>query len=82
LTPFNVKAWPNPTEHSFILNVKRNNLNDEVVIKVHDINGKQVYVNRRAANHTYHFGHEFATGVYIVEVRQGDKKLILKLIKQ
>jgi hypothetical protein len=82
LTPFNVKAWPNPTEHSFILNVKSDNLNDEVVIKVHDIVGRQVYITSGATNRNYRFGESFVTGVYIVEVRQGDKKSILKLIKQ
>jgi len=82
LMPFNVKAWPNPTEHYFTLNVQSDNLNDKVEIKVNDIMGRQVYITTGTTNRNYQFGGNFVTGVYIVEVRQGDKRSTIKLIKQ
>jgi len=49
---------------------------------VFDISGKQVYITKGSANQTYRFGDNFVTGAYIVEVRQGQQRSTLKLIKQ
>ena len=81
MKPFMVKAYPNPTEHYFILNVQSAS-NENIEVKVFDVSGKQVYVTRGSANQDYRFGDKFVTGVYIVEVRQGNQSKTLKLIKQ
>jgi hypothetical protein len=81
IKPFAVKAWPNPSEHQFVLQVEGNN-NEAVNIKVFDVLGRQVYITKGAANQNYHFGENFVSGAYIVEVRQGDKRSMIKLIKQ
>ena len=78
---FLIKAYPNPTHHSFTLDVQTK-LNDRVVIKVYDIAGRQVYLTSGAANRTYSFGSDFVPGLYIVEVRQGDQRSLIKLVKQ
>ena len=80
-TPFLVKAHPNPTRHSFTVHVETNNLRDKIMIKVWDIAGRLTYT-ASAGGHSYTFGENFVTGVYIVEVRQGDKRSLIKLIKQ
>jgi hypothetical protein len=82
VAPFKVKASPNPTEHSFTLNVQSQNLVDKVEIKVYDIAGRQVHAITGGTNRNYLFGENFKTGVYIVEIRQGDKRSTIKLIKQ
>jgi len=79
--PFAVRAWPNPSERYFSLHVA-GNLSDNVIIKVYDISGKQVFITSGAANHDYRFGDTFVAGVYIAEVQQGDKRSRIKLIKQ
>ena len=75
-------AYPNPTEKFFNINVQSNNSTDAVELKVFDLYGKQVYNTRGAANKNYRFGEGFITGMYIVEVRQGDDRKTIKLIKQ
>ena len=79
--PFAIKAWPNPAERFFTLHVTGSG-SENVVIKVYDISGRQVYITNGSANHDYRFGDTFVSGAYIVEVRQGDKRSQLKIIKQ
>jgi len=79
--PFAIKAYPNPSERFFTLNVD-GDYNKDVEIKVFNLSGKQVYVTKGSANRTYRFGDGFINGVYLVEVIQGDKRKTIKLIKQ
>jgi len=78
---FAVKVWPNPAEQYFTLHVDGNN-NETVNVKVFDVLGRQVYVTKGSANQNYQFGANFVSGAYIVEVRQGEKRSMIKLIKQ
>ena len=79
---FEVKAWPNPSTQYFNLNVESSNTNEQVVVKVFDISGKQVHVAKGSANNNFRFGENFISGVYIVEVRQGGQSKQLKMLKQ
>jgi len=79
---FEARVYPNPTSTQFDLYVASDNINDKVEIKVHDIMGKQIQIMNGAANKTYQFGSNYINGIYFVEVRQGNKTSILKLIKQ
>jgi len=76
-----LKAYPNPTQHYFTLNVDGNN-NEDVEIRVFSLSSKQIYTTKGSANRIYRFGDNFINGVYIVEVTQGDKHKTIKLIKQ
>lgn len=78
---FAVKVWPNPAEQHFTLHVDGNN-NETVNVNVFDVLGRQVYVTKGSANQNYQFGANFVSGAYIVEVRQGEKRSMIKLIKQ
>ena len=77
----NVKAWPNPSEHQFTLNVESNS-NELVSITVYDMFGRKVYSTSGTANRQYQFGNRFVSGAYVAEVKQGVNRSIVKLIKQ
>lgn len=81
-TSFSVKAYPNPTHQSFMLDIQSGDFNDKVIIRVHDIAGRLAYTTSGDANRTYRFGENFSTGIYFIEVRQEDRRAILKLVKQ
>ena len=75
------QVMPNPTESEFNLVVKGSN-NETLEIRVFDITGRQVQQIRSAANNVVKFGNNLMQGTYIVEVRQGKDKVVLKAIKQ
>ena len=80
LTGMQIKTFPNPTSSYFTLQI-RSDKNDAIDIRVRDMQGRTVYVNR-GQQRTVHFGQNFATGLYIVEVSQGDRRETIKLTKQ
>jgi hypothetical protein len=47
-------------------------------IRVFDITGREVQRIKSAANNVVSFGNNFMQGTYIVEVRQGKEKVVLK----
>jgi hypothetical protein len=78
----NVKVYPNPSEHHFTLYLEGAN-NEKVAIVVYDAIGRQVKkIERGDASGAIKFGEDLKVGVYIVEVRQGDNRKTLKLVKQ
>jgi hypothetical protein len=80
--PFNVKAYPNPTEHQFTLALEGGS-NEKVQITVYDAVGRQVKKIERNDNvSVIRFGEDLKVGAYIVEVRQGMNRKTLKLLKQ
>ncbi|MEO6732074.1 MAG: T9SS type A sorting domain-containing protein [Ferruginibacter sp.] len=78
--PFSIKAYPNPSERFFTLKVA-SSAPEEVKIKVYDIVGRQVFIAKGTASQLYVFGEMFISGTYIVEVRQGNKRSTIKLVK-
>jgi len=79
---FNVKVFPNPSEHVFTLFLE-NATNEKVQIVVYDAIGRQVKMfEKESGNIPIHFGADLKVGVYIVEVRQGENRKTLKLVKQ
>lgn len=82
LTPFNVKAYPNPAEHQVTLIIE-NGSNEKINVIVYDVVGRQVKkFERMDSRHPIQFGSELKTGTYIVEVHQGVNRKTVKLIKQ
>ncbi len=80
--PFNVKAFPNPTEHQFTLYLEGAS-NEKVQIVVYDAIGRQVKkIERGDGSGAIKFGEDLKVGAYIVEVRQGVNRKTLKLVKQ
>jgi hypothetical protein len=80
--PFSVKAYPNPTGHQFTL-VLEGASNEKVQVLVYDVVGRQVKMIERGDGSTpIRFGEDLKAGAYLVEVRQGDNRKTLKLVKQ
>jgi hypothetical protein len=80
--PFNVKAYPNPTEHQFTLALEGGS-NEKVQVTVYDAVGRQVKKIERNDNvSVIRFGEDLKMGAYIVEVKQGVNRKTLKLLKQ
>ena len=52
------------------------------MLTVYDMYGKKVYVTNGSANRNYRFGENLVIGVYVVEIRQGNNRKTIKLVKQ
>jgi hypothetical protein len=81
VTALTIKAWPNPSEHQFTLNIESNS-NEPVMLKVYDMYGRVVHSVKGTANRQYSFGNYFVSGAYIAEAIQGVNRSTVKLIKQ
>jgi hypothetical protein len=82
ISPFSVKAIPNPTEHQFTLYLGGATA-EKVQIVVYDAIGRQVKkIESGDVTGPIRFGEDLKTGVYFVEVRQGVNRKTIKLIKQ
>jgi len=84
--PSNISAivleiWPNPSQKQFTLKLETNS-NEPIELKVFDMAGRQVYSMKGPADMQYQFGSEFLSGIYMTEVRQGNNRSTVKLIKQ
>lgn len=80
--PFNVRAFPNPSGDEFTVYLEGAN-NDKVSIVVYDALGRQVkQFEKESGNIPIHFGRDLKGGMYVVEVRQGENRKTIKLVKQ
>lgn len=76
-----VQAYPNPTATEFMLQLDGYS-NDKVVIIVTDIMGRKVYQAEGTGKQQYRFGNKFNSGLYNVQVIQGNDKKSIKLVKE
>jgi HYR domain/Secretion system C-terminal sorting domain len=81
ITGLTAQVVPNPANQVFNLVVKSGS-NEEMEIRVFDIAGRVVQQMRTAATNVISFGDKLVQGTYIVELRQGDKRVVLKAVKQ
>ncbi len=80
---FAIKAYPNPTASYFILKIESLDKKRPIHVRVLNMNGQEMEMRKNvAAGQTIQFGNSYLAGVYIVEVMQGEKKIMTKLIKQ
>ena len=77
---WDVVISPNPTTSAFkvLVNGKPN---QEVQIRVLDLQGRAAYQTKGFTAQSYTFGQSFAPGMYMVEVRQGNEVKTLKAVK-
>ena len=80
IEPLTLKAYPNPSTNYFTMKLQ-SRINEKVQLKVFDASGRPVYLTEGSSNQTYRFGDNFTSGTYFLNVIQGEKQQVLKLIK-
>ncbi len=71
---------PNPSSSQFKLIAHTVN-NNAIQVKVLDVNGKIIYQTKGLPEQPITFGESWISGMYLIEVRQGDEAKILKAVK-
>ncbi|QNR82919.1 DNRLRE domain-containing protein [Pedobacter riviphilus] len=80
LLALKVSAWPNPSTTGFKVQVESPS-NEALQYRVYNIAQQLVKEAKIAATEQLTFGAELPTGVYLVEVRQGTERRVVKVIK-
>ncbi|MBC7423013.1 MAG: T9SS type A sorting domain-containing protein, partial [Ferruginibacter sp.] len=75
-----ILVYPNPAVIDFSLSVQGGTI-EKINISVIGADGKIVYKANGVFNKTYKFGNDFAPGLYIVKVTQGNNEISQKVIK-
>ena len=76
-----VNVYPNPTTSSYQLYVQTSQLSQTIKAKVFDVQGRLMKVLSFNSNETIAFGSELKAGVYMVQVREGDKVKTVRVVK-
>jgi hypothetical protein len=78
-----IKAFPNPTNSEFNVQLLSNNNIDKVQLRVMDIQGRTVeMMHNLNAGQVIQIGAAYRPGIYIVEMIQGNNRKQVKLLKQ
>ena len=77
---FNISLLPNPSSNQFSLTAHSGST-APVSVRILDASGRSVYQSKGQAGQTFSFGDKFANGLYLVEVKQGDKVQVVKAVK-
>lgn len=77
-----LKTWPNPSDSFFNLNIKSDNLEDNIEIRVFDMANKLVYKDNVRPNEVYTIGERLEFGIYIVQVTQSGRSEIIRIISR
>ena len=75
-----VQVSPNPGSYYFNLTVKTSNP-EPINIRVIDLAGRMVKQINAIKGNSARFGEDLKPGTYLLEVRQGNEKQVLKVIK-
>lgn len=76
------KIWPNPSAHQFVLQPATSTRDNRIEFRVIDVNGKLMYTANGTTAREYRFGEQLIPGLYFVEVRQGNNRSTIKIVKQ
>jgi len=74
-------AIPNPSNNSFTLYIRSDNLNDIITMQVIDLYGRIIEKRITTANSAIKLGDKYGAGVYMVIIRQGENQKQLQLVK-
>ncbi|MFV5701290.1 HYR domain-containing protein [Flavobacterium sp. XS2P12] len=78
---FNVKTYPNPTNHEFTLVIEGGST-EKIDVTVYDIFGRMVNHIEKSNGQPIQFGEKLPRGYYTAIVKQGVNQQTVKLIKQ
>jgi hypothetical protein len=77
---FEAKVSPNPAQAAFHVQLKSGDRSD-VEITVTNMTGQKMYETKGTIDQLYQFGAEFTSGIYILQIRQGNALHTVKLVK-
>ncbi|HCY89756.1 MAG TPA: hypothetical protein DHV17_05800 [Chitinophagaceae bacterium] len=75
-----LQVYPNPTTTSFRVQVS-GQVNEQATIRVMDLQGRELSRKIVMAGSVHSFGSDLKAGTYLVEVLQGCKRTVQKLVK-
>jgi hypothetical protein len=78
---FEAQVFPNPAVSDFKLRVKSLDKNSQVTVRVLDLQGRELSRMLIMPDALKTFGSNLKAGAYMIEVLQGDKRIVQKLIK-
>ena len=82
LSQLSVKALPNPSANYFSLVLQSAN-NTMATVRVSDASGRLVEAKTNISlNTTLQVGQSYSRGIYYAQIIQGDKRMVVKLVKQ
>jgi hypothetical protein len=79
--PMSVNVYPNPTTSSYTMYVKIPLASKIIKARVMDIQGRMIKEFTFNSDQTISFGNELISGIYMVELREGDKVKTLRVVK-
>ncbi len=80
LNGFELNTYPNPSQNFF--NIQLNSLNQEKVqVKLFDLQGRVLQTAVISPNQKSRVGNNLKSGTYFIEVKQGEKMSVQKVIK-
>jgi hypothetical protein len=74
-------VFPNPTTSTFKLSVKASDMNGQVHVRILDIQGREYKRTNMMPGEVITMGSDLRAGTYMIQVLQGKKSRVLKLIK-
>lgn len=81
-TGINLTCLPNPSRNQFTLKLESNKVKDAMMIRITDILGHVIETRTNVfAGKLLQIGNNYRSGIYFIEVTQGNNKKQLKLIK-
>jgi hypothetical protein len=82
ITRLTVIASPNPSSSYFNLNIQSNNPKLLATVRIVDVFGRTIQeINNAPVNQIIKIGQDYSTGIYLIEVVQGQERISLKVIK-
>ena len=80
---FDLKAFPNPTNSEFTIQLTNSERFGKLIVRVMDLSGRIIEIkNSVQPNTNFKLGASYRPGIYIIEIQQGDQRKMLKVIKQ
>ena len=77
-----VMVYPNPTSSAYQMLVKSSTPSQSVKATIIDLQGRIIKTLTFNSNETISFGNELKSGVYMVDLRQGNMKKTMRVVKE
>jgi hypothetical protein len=81
VTGMQARVYPNPTNGNFMIEVRSNNIKEQVMMQIVDMYGRIIETRNVIANSTIVLGNRYRPGSYLVKISQGEQHKVIKLIK-